>query len=679
MKKLIAYVKQQASLEEERKKLWIPVFCATGAGIYFMLTSEPSKWITLGLIESLILIAIIFRHYLQILRILTVLALIVGGFAWAQVNSIYISSKQAPFTAGKQYIKGVIKKIDYNQSGKLRLTLDKVQDFDNQNMLGRFRISLRNKKGNYKVGECVEMVATLMPRAKPQIPEGFKFDRNSFYQNISGSGYAESRALPIECRETPPILDTIHNHINNWRFDMIEKIYSTIPPEQASIVAAILVGEQSRISPQTIQNYRNSGLAHFLSISGLHMSMIAGLMFFFIRLIIALIPPLSLRYDSKKISAIMAIIVSGAYLLISGMAIPVQRAFIMTFIVLLGIILNRRAISMYTIAWAAFIVLFFTPQALISASFQMSFAAVIVLIAFYERFASKINSWFRDANNSIIIKTVKIICAYFVGIIIADFVASIATLPFAIYHFNRVATYTSLTNLIAGPIIGFIIMPFTLFSLLAMPFGAETYLLHIVGWGIGLLNNLTAWVSSLGGSNLQVMSMPLWGLMSMTFGGLWLCIWQREWRIWGMVGIVLGCLSFLTISKPDILINEDNSLVAIRDEQNNIVILPTRGKNFTKQIWLDKTSSKVLNTSQKILLKKILQGKTVAPKWLDLKCDNSICIYKKIVKIDKDKTITINGSVINASLTEGIAIYLSPKFKITGVNSKTNNRLWKQK
>lgn len=679
MKKLIAYIKQQLNLEAERKKLWIPVFYAIGAGIYFVLASEPSKWLTLSIIECLILVAIIFRHHSKILRILMIMGLIAGGFAWAQVNSIYIASKQAPFTTGKQYIKGVIKKVDYNQRGKLRLTLDNVQDFDNQNILGRFRISLRNKKGNYKVGECVEMVATLMPRAKPQIPEGFRFDRNSFYQNINGSGYAESRALPIECRETSSILDTIHNHINNWRSDMIEKIYATIPPEQASIVSAILIGEQSRISPQTIQNYRNSGLAHFLSISGLHMSMIAGLMFFFIRLIIALIPSLSLRYDSKKISAVTAIIVSGAYLLISGMAIPVQRAFIMTFIVLLGIILNRRAISMYTIAWAAFIVLFFAPQALISASFQMSFAAVIVLISFYERFASKISNCFRNANNSIIIKAIKIICGYCVGIIIADFVASFATLPFAIYHFNRIATYTSLTNLIAGPIIGFIIMPFTLFSLLAMPFGAETYLLHIVGWGVDLLNNLTAWVSSLDGSNLQVMSMPLWGLLSITIGGLWLCIWQRKWRIWGIIGIALGCLSFLTMSKPDILINEDNSLVAIKDEQNNMVILPTRGKKFTKQIWLDKTSSNTLKTSQKILLKKILQGKAVAPKWLDLKCDKNICIYKKIVKIDKDKTVTINGSAINASLTDGAAIYLFPTLKITGVNSKINNRLWKQK
>lgn len=677
MRNLFYNAIEQAKRENERTKLWMPVMFATGIGIYFLISLEPSKWLTLGIIEALIGAAIVFRHRPQILSILKPFSLIVFGFAWVQVNTIDIASKQATILSGKHYIQGSIQKIDYNYSGKLRLTLSDLYDFDNNKLLGSYRISLRNKNGNYKVGQCVELIANIMPKSEVQIHNGTQFGRNLFYKKITGNGYAESRALITECVKPPSVWQKLHSYIANKRSLVVQKIYSVLSPDEASIVSAILVGEQSLIKQSIIQNYRNSGLAHFLSISGLHMSMIVGLMFFFIRQILAFIPSLSLRYDTKKISAITAIIISLLYLMISGMAVPAERAFIMTFIVLLGVLLDRRAISMYTIAWAGFIILFIRPDALVSASFQMSFAAVVALIAFYEKFASKIANWFNSSNDNLAVKSIKILCCYLIGIIVADFVASLATLPFAIYHFNRIAIYTSLTNLIAGPIIGFIVMPFTLLSLLTIPLGLETYFLHIVGWGVGLLNDLTSQISSFNGASMQIQSMPLWGLLLITFGGLWLCIWQQKWRLWGLAGIIIGCLSFFSISKPDILINEDNSLVAIKDEQNNMVVLPTHGKNFTRKIWLEKTASHSLSSSQKTLLKKIWQGKTAASKWLDMQCDEKLCIYKKIVKIGKDKTITINDSIIDVSTTKGAAVYLYPKIKIQGFDSSAKNRPWK--
>ena len=152
------------------------------------------------------------------------------------------------------------------------------------------------------------------------------------------------------------------------------------------MTAAIVAGERGGMSRELINNYRDSGLAHFLSISGLHMSMLAGMMFFLVRFVSSLVPPVIARYDTKKFSAVFAILMSAVYLVISGAAVPTQRAFIMTFIVLLGVLCSRQAISMLTISWAAMLVLLISPEALIGPSFQMSFAAVIVLIAFYERY-----------------------------------------------------------------------------------------------------------------------------------------------------------------------------------------------------------------------------------------------------------------------------------------------------
>ncbi len=676
MRALLLYLRRQADLEPSRRKLWLPVFFALGIGFYFLLPEEPSKWLTLSIIEGLIAAAVLFRFHPRVLKILLLAALIAGGFGWAQVRTIYINSHMGGVPENKLYLRGEILRVDHNQKGKLRLTMDHLYNFDEQRVPGHFRITLRQKEGAYQAGQCVELVARLLPRAKAQLPGGYQFDRKNFYDRLSGSGYAESMALPVECSRQAPLLSGLQAAVNNGRQKIVSHINDVLPADQVSVVAAILAGEQGGIRPGLIQNYRNSGLAHFLSISGLHMSMIAGLMFFFIRLLLAMFPPLALRCDSKKVSAVAAIIISAVYLLISGAAIPAQRAFIMTLIVLLGVLFNRRAISMYTIAWAAVFVLFFAPEALIGASFQMSFAAVIALIAFYEKFAARLSRWFKTDKTSLVMTAIKILAVYVIGILVADLVASLATLPFAVYHFNRVAVYTSLANLLAGPVIGLLIMPFTLLSLLLMPLGLDYYSLQIVGFGIGLVNDITAWVSSLPGASLQVLSMPLWGLLLIVFGGLWLCLWERRWRWWGALAVVAGILSIAAAGKPDLLINEDGTLIAIKDTRNNLVVLPARGQSFTKQVWQDKTASPPLSKNRSVLLCKVWQGKAKAPKWLDLSCGKTECRYKDRVKIIKGRGVEVDGRPLSLEGTGGVAVYLRRPAEVVSVRRDIGSRLW---
>ena len=161
---------------------------------------------------------------------------------------------------------------------------------------------------------------------------------------------------------------------------------------------------------------------------------------------------------------------------------------------------------------------------------------------------------------------------YIVGILVSDLVASLATLPFSVYHFNRIALFTTLANLMAGPIIGLLIMPFTLFSLLLMPLGLEYWPLRLVGYGIRLVNDITAYVSSLPSAGYQVLSMPLWGLLMMVFGGLWLAIWQTSWRKWGWLFVVGVLLSVFTVRTPDILVNTEQDLIALRDNRGHLVL-----------------------------------------------------------------------------------------------------------
>ena len=569
--------------DKARRILWLPVLFALGISFYFSIGFESSKWITLGVIEGLILLAIIFRHHINILKIFGCMAIVLAGFTLVQLKSIWIAENYSKLPEDSFYFKGKIEKTDTNYQGRKRFILTDVKDFDGNLYKGKYRITQRSKKDDANIGDCVEMVGKIMPLSKEVMVGGYQFDRKGFFEGLKGTGFAESRWFKIECEnQSGPDFNA---YIGNLRQDIAKRIKSVLPKKEASIASAIISGERGEIDAQQYENYRNSGLAHFLSISGLHMSMLAGLMFFLIRFVLALVPSVALRIDTKKVAAIFAIVLSFIYLLISGQAIPAQRAFIMTFVVLLGVLFNRRAISMQTICLAGFIVLVLSPQVLISASFQMSFAAVMGLVAFYEKTSNAIS---RFLNVGALHRYFRIVVLYILGVVISDFIASLMTLPFAVYHFNMVAVYTTLGNFLAGPIIGLIIMPMVLLSMLFMPFGIDTIFLKALGFGINLVNQITEYVSSLPNSALQVPSMPHWGLVLMVLGGLWLMLWQAKWRYFGIIGIVLGIMGIATVKTPDIIIGPYAKAVAFKNEAGELEIVSSRSGRFIKNVWKNK-------------------------------------------------------------------------------------------
>ncbi len=666
-------LKENFLAEKDRFILWLPVLFGLGIGLYFSFKTEPSSWLTIITVEVLLISLYVWRYNPVKFFISGALLIIALGFANIQIRSLY----QAKFIQSPEnkkettYLSARVLKIDKNAKGKMRLLLSDAEDFEKQRK-GLYRVTLSGHNPNIQEGNCVEMIATLMSPMQPIMPNSYQFNRKYFYDGLSAIGYANSSVFTIECKTNPSLAQKISHIINLLRKKVVKKIYAELTHDEASITAAILAGDRSGISQELNKNYQNSGLAHFLSISGLHMSMIAAMTFFAIRLIISLIPPLALKYDSKKIAAIFAIMMSFIYLIISGGQIPAQRAFIMTLIVLSGVLFSRRAISIRMLSIAALIVLIISPYALISASFQLSFAAVLVLIAFYEKYSSVIYNFFKGKN------IIKIIIAYIVGLLLSDFVASIATLAFAIYHFNKIAIYTTLGNLLAGPIIGLIIMPFVLLSLFLMPFNLYTFPLKIVGLGIKLVNNITSYISSLPNAGYQVLSMPFWGLMLIIFGGLWLCIWQRKWRLWGIIPIIIGGLSIFFVVKPDFIYSADGKNIAIKDNFGNIIVIQSRKNNFIEQIWLEKTAEEKLTDAQSKKIKDIYKGITSDKHWIDLNCNNEECIYKNNIIWDKKGKIFISGKDGNINNDSGGVIYFSNdgKIKIKTIRSVIGNRLW---
>ena len=666
--KLTTAVTDNFFAEQFRLLAVVPFLFACGIAGYFALPSEPSVWLSLGVFELWLLLFYLCR-YKNLYYLFIGGLVILCGFLDIQARSLYQSNQVEKISEQRlTYLRGQVKDISLSNKGKLRLLLNNAADYDNQ-LKGEYRITLSSMPSEtITVGQCVEMAATLFPNHSLPILNGFKLDRKNFYENLSAVGFANSEAFVIDCTEKQKA--NFIADINNLRQNIINYIGQVLPPQQAGVADALLVGEKTHILPQITDNYRNSGLAHFLSVSGLHLGSIAALVFFIVRFLIALIPFVALRTDSKKIAAIIAIIFSALYLLISGMAIPAQRAFIMTTVVLIGVIFNRQAISMRMVNLAALIILIIEPQTLVSVSFQMSFAAVYALVSFYETYNTKLSAY--APRSGILRKFLWYLCT----IVLADLIASLATLPLALYHFHRVAVYTSLGNLLAGPLIGFWLMPAILLCLLTIPVHLAYYPLKLLGFGVEILNHITDYVSHLPHSVWMSNTLPFWGLILIIAGAYWLCIWQQPWRKWGILPLIIGLSTLLFPPKyPDMVFTDNLEEVALRDRYDNMVRLPYEQNRWLENIWKENLQLEDMKNEEQKKFKQFLKNneKTNFDS-LNLRCNNDSCIYNNRIEFSRGKTLNIDHKSIN--FISGGYIYLGNDISVKYFSDPLSCRIW---
>jgi competence protein ComEC len=362
---------------------------------------------------------------------------------------------------------------------------------------------------------------------------------------------------------------------------MTKRIMAGVGAQQGigPVAAALMTGERRAIPKESLASMRDSGLAHLLAISSLHIGLVAGLLFFAIRLGLALIEPVALRYPIKKMAALGAVLGAFAYLLISGATIPTQRAFLMVSIVMLAVMIDRTAISMGLVALSAMAVLLLAPESLLSASFQMSFVAVVGLAAVYEAAAPKMTAL--RHRGGVLGSRIGLFVA---ATVLATLVASLATAPFAIYHFNRITLYGLLANLVAVPVMAMWIMPLGILSFLLMPLGLKSLGLVPMGWGILTVLWIAEGVAALPGAMALVPPMPTAGLAILSLGGIWACVLRGPIRSYGLPAVAAGLVSILAVSAPDVIINRDGGLVATNLGAGRLVMSPGAGNSFERDM-----------------------------------------------------------------------------------------------
>lgn len=559
--------------EWQRLVLWLPVAMGIGVLTYFGLEREPGL-ACLWLPAPLLLAAtVLVRRWPLTGWMLGMTGMATLGFAVAA----WQAGRMPPVLdlPNKAVMaEGIVTAVDPLPEG-VRITFAVPRlSADGPDLQRALRIRLRAKDPLVPVpGDHLRVRALVRPPAMPAYPGGWDFQRGAFFQGLGGSGFAIG---PAERLGEPVPADPFAR----WRGQIDARIKAHISGGAGAVAAALLTGSQTAIPREDMASMRDSGLAHLLSVSGLHIAIVMGLAFGSVRFLIGALPWLALRYDSKTVAAPASLIFGLGYVLLTGSQVPMLRSFAMAMLVTLGILLGRRALSLRALAVAATAVMLLQPEAVTGPSFQMSFAAVLVLISANEWMGPAFARW--RAGREWWRKPALMVA----GLLLTSLFAGLATTPYGLHHFGRLQIYGVAANAVAIPLTSVLVMPAGMVALALMPFGLEQWALAPMGWGVKGTLLVARIIADWPGAALMASPIPAWGLGLTSFGLLWLCLWQRRWRMIGIPLMLAGIFSAAWVTPPDILVSADARLIAFRTPQAVFLQRASGASSMVRESWL---------------------------------------------------------------------------------------------
>ncbi len=573
---MISWVRNMCEAQRPQLFLWSPVFLGAGIGFYFTRLSEPTFAVLAAC--GLAALALAALWLWSRLGLLVLIALSLAGFVLVAERARTV---QAPVLMSdyRGPVEGRIIGLDRSASNAPRILLDEVYlpRLTSEETPARVRVSLHGETDISALlpGGRIALTAFLGPPGAPVEPGGFDFRRMAWFRSLGAVGYTRTPVLRAPDRMEAGLgvrLFVMRIGLSQW-------IRDQMPARTGAFAAAILTGDRSALDPQSLTALRASNLAHLLAISGLHMGLLSGFVFAVFRYGLALVPRFALRLPVKKIAAVAALAAGLAYLLLSGASIATQRAFVMTAVVLVAVMLDRPAFTLRAVAIAALIVLVRRPESLTEAGFQMSFAATAALIATFNMLRG---TWFWRRLGEGRLRYVKPVLA----LMLTSAVAGAATAPFSAFHFNQVPQYGLLANLLAVPAMGLVVMPAAVIGFCLAPFGASGPAFWVMDRGIAYILGVAEWVTGLDGSVWHLTIGPPQTLPLIATGALFAGLWVGRLRILGLAPMALGIWLWAGLERPDILIAENGRLVGILTEQGRI-LSTDRGNGFAARSWLE--------------------------------------------------------------------------------------------
>lgn len=568
----------------DRLVLWLPVFMCFGIGTYFLLPSEPSfKAIAAAGAISCILIAALWRYRDMMLWRWGAgfLLMFFGGMLLVQNHSMTQAQhvNLLNYSVWNKEITGKIGGFERVGTGWRVMLHDAV--IEGGKTIYNLRVTIRTKGFMPQEGGKLTVKGSIMAPSEPMVPSSFDFRRHAFFRGISGYGYAtqiiEFVPRPQEYRA---------NRLEHYRDWLTEHVYNVLEQPEAGIVTALLNGQRAGITKKSTVVLQQSGLQHVISISGLHVSLMAITIFFAVRLLLACSMRLALYLPIKKIAAFCALVGIVFYLLIVGNTPPTLRAVLVTGAALCAVMLDREPIQMRVVALAALAILLVQPDSLIDIGFQMSFSAVIGLVAFYQYSRNFWTHVFWKEN--IVLKVLLL----GLGTIATSIVATIVTAPLVLMYFQQVPLLSMLANVLAAPAITFLVMPGTFLAYLLTPFPMLGDLsIHIMGLGVAIMMDVAHFVASMPSSVWRIPSLPLPVVVLVMIGLLMVMTLKRKGRYAGGVCIVAACLLLPFQTYPDLYLTSDR-VILYPDTTSDILYTEGRMAKFNRDLMLQWTAKK---------------------------------------------------------------------------------------
>jgi competence protein ComEC len=561
---------------------WIPVAFGTGIAFYFAAAREPVAWVAAFTAAVLCTAAFLLRRQ-KAFPLAVMIAALAAGFATATLKTTRVAHGVLARPMYSVSLKGFVEtREERERTDRFVLQVVQMESPRAQAKLERVRLSV--KKGTAPaVGSFVELKARLQPPLAPLRPGSYDFGRDMYFQGLGASGFAMGGVKTLDPPFSGGASLRYAAFMQGLRDAIDARIRTVLSGDSRAIATALLTGRRDAISAPVNDAMFISGLGHVLSISGYHMAVVAGVVFFSVRALLALIPALTVTFPIKKWSAAAALAAAAFYLLLSGAEVATQRSFFMTAVVLIAVMVDRRAVTFRTLAVAAMTVLSIAPEALVHPSFQMSFAATLGLVALVQ---IGMPTFFATPDSSATARAALWGGREIMMLTMASLIAGLATTPYAAFHFHRVTPYGVLANLAAMPVVSAVVMPAGLLGLAAMPFGFDGIFWRIMEFGIDWMIVVTLWVAALPGAIGRIAAFGTGPLIAASAGIILLGLLRTPLRWSGAGAIALAVVWALAVPQPDILISGDGHNIGVRGRDGRLHLMRTAKDTFLVKEWL---------------------------------------------------------------------------------------------
>ena len=560
--------------EREQLPLWIPVGLLAGIGAWFVLPDAMSWAAFMALAGASFFAALALGRGARLAAAaawFSLFACMGCALIWARAESVSAPRLERPRVA--QFTGELVRADRLAARDQVRLLL---RPRDAPDLPPQLRVSVPLDKAPEGLvpGATVRLRAYLLPPPPMAVPGAYDFARTAWFARIGATGRVLGQVEIV----APPAEGSWSAWLLSARQRTSAHIQEQLPGSPGAIAAALATGDQGAISEADAESMRASGLAHLLSVSGLHITAVVGAVMLLALRLLALSPWLALRLNLVLAAAAIAGLAAIAYTLFTGAEVPTVRSCVAAILVLIGIAMGREAITLRLVAVGAVIVLLFWPESAAGPSFQLSFAAITAIVALHEH--PRVHKLLARREEG----RLKRLGGGLFGLLLTGVAVELAIAPIALFHFHQAGLYGALANIVAIPLTTFIIMPFEALALLFDLIGLGAPFWRITEQALHALVGLAHGVAAAPGAVALVPAVPAGAFLLVVGGLLWMGLWRHRWRWCGAASLGIGALWALSASPPDLLVTGDGRHLAVRTPEGQLALLRPRAGDYVRDV-----------------------------------------------------------------------------------------------